>query len=181
MAGALIAIDQGTTSTRAIVFDAALTPLASAQIELPQIYPEPGWVEHDPEEIWTATVQTVRDALAKAQGLLQEGFRLFHRMCVEHRVRQPDRPILDGRRWLIARIAVHHLEHPAMRVAELQADAACGVTGQRVRRGDQDGTGGLRLRLHGVQRLAAARAQRDLSDLRHVAALVAATERAEGA
>jgi glycerol kinase len=67
VAGALIAIDQGTTSTRAIVFDAALTPLASAQIELPQIYPEPGWVEHDPEEIWTATVQTVRDAMAKAQ------------------------------------------------------------------------------------------------------------------
>jgi glycerol kinase len=67
VAGALIAIDQGTTSTRAIVFDAALTPLASAQIELPQIYPEPGWVEHDPEEIWTATVATVRDALAKAR------------------------------------------------------------------------------------------------------------------
>jgi glycerol kinase len=67
VAGALIAIDQGTTSTRAIVFDAALTPLASAQIELPQIYPEPGWVEHDPEEIWAATVATVRDALAKAR------------------------------------------------------------------------------------------------------------------
>jgi glycerol kinase len=63
---ALLAIDQGTTSTRAIVFDAALTPLASAQIELPQIYPEPGWVEHDPEKIWTATVETVRSALAKA-------------------------------------------------------------------------------------------------------------------
>jgi glycerol kinase len=67
VAGALIAIDQGTTSTRAIVFDAALTPLASTQIELPQIYPEPGWVEHDPEEIWAATVHTVRDALAKAR------------------------------------------------------------------------------------------------------------------
>jgi glycerol kinase len=67
VAGALIAIDQGTTSTRAIVFDAALTPLASAQIELPQIYPEPGWVEHDPEEIWAATVATVRDALANAR------------------------------------------------------------------------------------------------------------------
>jgi glycerol kinase len=66
VAAALLAIDQGTTSTRAIVFDAALTPLASAQIELPQIYPEPGWVEHDPEEIWTATVETVRSALAKA-------------------------------------------------------------------------------------------------------------------
>jgi glycerol kinase len=66
VAGALLAIDQGTTSTRAIVFDASLTPLATAQLELPQIYPEPGWVEHDPEEIWTATVETVRAAMAKA-------------------------------------------------------------------------------------------------------------------
>jgi glycerol kinase len=66
VAGALLAIDQGTTSTRAIVFDAALTPLATAQLELPQIYPEPGWVEHDPEEIWGATVETVRSALSKA-------------------------------------------------------------------------------------------------------------------
>jgi glycerol kinase len=63
---ALIAIDQGTTSTRAIVFDAALRPLASAQQELHQIYPAPGEVEHDPEEIWTATVACVRDAIAKA-------------------------------------------------------------------------------------------------------------------
>jgi glycerol kinase len=63
---ALIAIDQGTTSTRAIVFNAALAPLASAQQELPQIFPGPGEVEHDPEEIWSATVATVRAALAKA-------------------------------------------------------------------------------------------------------------------
>jgi glycerol kinase len=63
---ALIAIDQGTTSTRAIAFDAALQPLASAQQELRQIYPAPGWVEHDPEEIWAATVATVRSAMAKA-------------------------------------------------------------------------------------------------------------------
>ena len=52
----LIAIDQGTTSTRAIVFDASLAPVAAAQQELRQIYPAPGWVEHDPEEIWTAVV-----------------------------------------------------------------------------------------------------------------------------
>jgi glycerol kinase len=64
--GALIAIDQGTTSTRAVVFDASLQPLASAQQELPQIYPAPGLVEHDPEEIWTATVAAVRAAMAKA-------------------------------------------------------------------------------------------------------------------
>src|SRR6185437_11711134 len=63
---ALIAIDQGTTSTRAIAFDADLKPLASAQQELRQIYPAPGRVEHDPEEIWTATVATVRAAMAKA-------------------------------------------------------------------------------------------------------------------
>jgi len=62
----LLAIDQGTTSTRAILFDAALTPIATAQQELRQIYPAPGLVEHDPEEIWSATVATVREALAKA-------------------------------------------------------------------------------------------------------------------
>jgi glycerol kinase len=62
----LLAIDQGTTSTRAILFDAALTPIAAAQQELRQIYPVPGWVEHDPEEIWSATVATVRAALAQA-------------------------------------------------------------------------------------------------------------------
>jgi len=63
---ALIAIDQGTTSTRAIAFDAALQPLASAQQELRQIYPAPGEVEHDPEEIWAATVACVRETIAKA-------------------------------------------------------------------------------------------------------------------
>jgi glycerol kinase len=63
---ALFAIDQGTTSTRAIAFDAALHPLASAQQELRQIYPAPGEVEHDAEEIWGATVATVREAMAKA-------------------------------------------------------------------------------------------------------------------
>jgi glycerol kinase len=62
----LIAIDQGTTSTRAIVFDAALAPVATAQQEFTQIYPAPGLVEHDPEEIWSSVVSTVRAAMAKA-------------------------------------------------------------------------------------------------------------------
>ena len=62
----ILAIDQGTTSTRAIVFDASGRPVASAQKELPQIFPRPGWVEHDPEEIWSATVEVCRGALAKA-------------------------------------------------------------------------------------------------------------------
>jgi glycerol kinase len=62
----LLAIDQGTTSTRAILFDAALAPVATAQQEFRQIYPAPGLVEHDPEEIWSSVVATVRAALAKA-------------------------------------------------------------------------------------------------------------------
>lgn len=67
MPAALIAIDQGTTSTRAIAFDPALKPLAGAQQELKQYYPAPGFVEHDPEEIWATTVATMRDAVAKAK------------------------------------------------------------------------------------------------------------------
>ncbi len=63
----ILAIDQGTTSTRAIVFDVAGRPVASAQKELKQIFPRPGWVEHDPEEIWVATVEVCRAALAKAE------------------------------------------------------------------------------------------------------------------
>ena len=62
----ILAIDQGTTSTRAIVFDASGRPVASAQKELPQIFPKPGWVEHDPEQIWSATVEVCREALARA-------------------------------------------------------------------------------------------------------------------
>lgn len=62
----LIAIDQGTTSTRAIVFDAEGAPRAVAQRELPQIYPQAGWVEHDAEAIWNDVVTTVRDAMAQA-------------------------------------------------------------------------------------------------------------------
>jgi glycerol kinase len=61
----LLAIDQGTTSTRAILFDATLVPRAVAQRELTQHFPAPGLVEHDPEEIWSSVVATVRDAMAK--------------------------------------------------------------------------------------------------------------------
>jgi glycerol kinase len=63
----ILAIDQGTTSTRAMVFDAEGDPRGHAQRELIQHYPEPGWVEHDPEEIWQATLETSRAALAGAK------------------------------------------------------------------------------------------------------------------
>ena len=62
----ILAIDQGTTSSRAIIFDAALNILASAQEEFPQYFPHSGWVEHDPEEIWTSVLSTCRAAIAKA-------------------------------------------------------------------------------------------------------------------
>lgn len=62
----LLAVDQGTTSSRAIVFDAALHPVASAQKEFTQHFPAPGWVEHDPEEIWQSVLEVMRAALAKA-------------------------------------------------------------------------------------------------------------------
>ena len=59
----VLAIDQGTTSTRAILFDAEARAVAVAQRELPQHYPERGWVEHDPEDIWRDTVAVTRDVL----------------------------------------------------------------------------------------------------------------------
>jgi glycerol kinase len=62
----LLAIDQGTTSTRAIVFDGEGRPLGRGQVELPQHFPGPGRVEHDPEEIWRDTVAVVDSALADA-------------------------------------------------------------------------------------------------------------------
>jgi len=60
------AVDQGTTGTRCIVFDAGGRPVASAYAEHAQLTPRPGWVEHDPEEIWEATGRVVREALARA-------------------------------------------------------------------------------------------------------------------
>jgi len=63
----ILALDQGTTSTRAIVFDWALRPVAVAQQEFAQIYPAPGWVEHDPEAIWATVLATLRGALAQAE------------------------------------------------------------------------------------------------------------------
>lgn len=62
----LLALDQGTSSSRSIVFDENGHIVALAQQELPQIYPKPGWVEHDPMEIWRTQLATAREALAKA-------------------------------------------------------------------------------------------------------------------
>jgi glycerol kinase len=64
----LLALDQGTTSTRCIAFDAALVPRAAAAEDLPQHFPSPGWVEHEPEDIWRGALATLRGALAQAGG-----------------------------------------------------------------------------------------------------------------
>jgi glycerol kinase len=62
----LLALDQGTSSSRSIVFDTHGHMVAMAQQELPQIYPQPGWVEHDPMVIWRDQLATARQALAQA-------------------------------------------------------------------------------------------------------------------
>src|SRR5262245_5024318 len=66
MSAAVLAIDQGTTSTRAVVYDAAGRTLGSAAQELTQHYPQPGHVEHDAEEIWQSVAAVVPKALAAA-------------------------------------------------------------------------------------------------------------------
>ena len=63
----LLALDQGTSSSRSIVFDAQGRIVAMAQREFRQIYPQPGWVEHDPKEIWATQLATAQEALAKAR------------------------------------------------------------------------------------------------------------------
>jgi len=62
----LLGIDQGTSSSRTVVYDAQANVVASAQQEFRQIYPESGWVEHDPEEIWTTVRNTMQEALKQA-------------------------------------------------------------------------------------------------------------------
>jgi len=62
----LLAIDQGTSSSRAVIYDHATEVVASAQQEFPQIYPQPGWVEHDPEVIWSSVRAVCKEVLGAA-------------------------------------------------------------------------------------------------------------------
>jgi len=66
MADYILALDQGTTSSRAIVFDRAGKPVRAVQEEFGQIYPQPGWVEHDPQEIWKSQINVARRVLRDA-------------------------------------------------------------------------------------------------------------------
>jgi glycerol kinase len=62
----ILSLDQGTTSSRAILFDHSGNSVASAQREFPQHFPRPGWVEHDPQDIWNSQLETIKQALASA-------------------------------------------------------------------------------------------------------------------
>ncbi|HAO96605.1 MAG TPA: glycerol kinase, partial [Verrucomicrobiales bacterium] len=64
----VLALDQGTTSSRSLLFDEKGRVTRSAQMEFPQYYPEPGWVEHNPEEIWTSQRETLEAMVAEAEG-----------------------------------------------------------------------------------------------------------------
>ena len=66
MTGHVLVVDQGTTSTRSIIFGSDAALVAMAQEEFPQIFPQPGWVEHDPEALWRTTLSTARQALSRA-------------------------------------------------------------------------------------------------------------------
>jgi glycerol kinase len=66
--GHILAIDQGTTGSRAIVFDAKGREVAAAYEEFPQYFPRPGWVEHDPEEIWRSVMRTIERVLRRVRG-----------------------------------------------------------------------------------------------------------------
>jgi glycerol kinase len=68
----ILALDQGTTSSRAILFDHAGTPVATAQKEFPQIFPKPGWVEHDPRDIWSTQAGVAQEVIAKARLTAQD-------------------------------------------------------------------------------------------------------------
>ena len=62
----ILALDQGTTSSRAILFDHSGDIISLAQKEFTQLYPKPGWVEHDPEEIWSSQFSVMAEVMAKS-------------------------------------------------------------------------------------------------------------------
>ncbi len=69
MPPAILALDQGTTGSRAILFSHQGAPLASAYQEFPQYFPRPGWVEHDPEELWSSVLQSIQRVLRQRPGV----------------------------------------------------------------------------------------------------------------
>ena len=100
----ILALDQGTTSSRAIVFDHDGNTVATAQSEFEQIFPQPGWVEHDPNEIWSTQIAVATEALSRA--------RLD--LSTPHLMEQVVLPLLHevGERWHRGELRPYH-EHLA--------------------------------------------------------------------
>ena len=71
---AILAIDQGTTSTRAIAFSIQGKKICTSQLEFKQYFPKNGWVEHDIEEIWKTTLQVVKDVIRKCKKKKHQNF-----------------------------------------------------------------------------------------------------------
>jgi glycerol kinase len=65
----ILSIDQGTTSSRSILFNLKGKKIFSSQHEFKQLFPNPGWVEHNPEEIWKVTLKTIKEAIKKSKSL----------------------------------------------------------------------------------------------------------------
>ena len=108
MAKYIGAIDQGTTSTRFIVFDPSGHVAAVAQKEHEQIYPQPGWVEHDPEEIWQHTREVIWEALARgrlqASDLVAVGITNQRETTVVWN-RKTGKPVTNALVWQDTRVA----------------------------------------------------------------------------
>lgn len=111
-ANKLMAIDQGTSSSRTVIFDNNASPLASAQQEFPQEYPHPGWVEHDPEAIWKSVLDVSKKALSATDGRSIAGVGITNQRettliwnsktgeCVHHAIVWQDRRTADDCRRL---------------------------------------------------------------------------------
>ena len=103
----LLAIDQGTSSSRTVIFDQNAAVVASAQQEFPQEYPQPGWVEHDPEAIWNSVLEVTRKSLAAADARSYAGLGITNQRettliwdrktggCVHHAIVWKDRRTAD--------------------------------------------------------------------------------------
>ena len=103
----LMAIDQGTSSSRTVIFDQDATVVASAQQEFPQEYPQPGWVEHDPEAIWKSVLEVTKQALSASDAAAIVGLGITNQRettliwdrkngeCVHHAIVWQDRRTAD--------------------------------------------------------------------------------------
>ena len=130
MANYIGAIDQGTTSTRFIVFDRSGHVAAVAQKEHEQIYPQPGWVEHNPEEIWQNTREVIWEAMARgrlqASDLVAVGITNQRETTVVWN-RKTGKPVANALVWQDTRVADYVSELSESLWARLfsQRDWAC--------------------------------------------------------